>query len=288
MNLSKIKFVLTFATLVVAASGMPNLHAQDHGHLNAGAASWDQGSKLRFDNGAVFSQSVGYVKTLTASQTGKYVGFYDGNITLTALHSVNAFGDPVAGSPAPGSFLIARIVSVDGPASGAFQFWETNSIAGGPKFSIPSGGRPADLSFELSDKALGAGQPGGDPFGHIHGRRFSASKPGIYTVGFVIYDASTNGTPSGPIHQPSDTFYLDFQAGYNIKQITWANGAANVTIGTQLGFIFTLQYKTDLKESVWTDIDQVAGNDNFQTIIDPSAGDAARFYRIVATAAVTP
>ena len=285
MNLSKIKSVLTLATLVAAASGMPNLHAQDHGHLNAGAVSWDQGSKLRFDNGADFSQSVGYVKTLLALPTGKYVGFYDGNITLTALHSVNGFGDPVAGSPAPGSFLIARIVSVEGPAGGSFQFWETNSVAGAPTFSVPSGSQPAGVAWELSDKVLGAGDPGGDPFGHIHGRRFSASKPGIYTVGFVVIDTSTNGVPSGPIHQPSDPFYMDFQAGYNIKQITWANGVANVTVGTQVGFVFTLQYKTDLKQSNWTDVDQVAGNDNFQTIIDPTAGDAARFYRIVVTAA---
>src|SRR3982751_5364777 len=87
--------------------------AQDHGHLNVGATSQNQGAKLTFDNGIDFTGN--YVKSLTFTNAGKFANSYQGNITLTALHSVNPFGEPVPNAPAPGAFIIGEIVSVQGP-----------------------------------------------------------------------------------------------------------------------------------------------------------------------------
>jgi hypothetical protein len=72
----------------------------------------------------------------------------------------------------------------------------------------------------LSDASLGGGQPGADPFGHIHGRRFTADKAGVYTVGFKAYDISTNGTAGSPIHTAAEILDIVFQAGYNLTTLT--------------------------------------------------------------------
>src|SRR4030095_15046494 len=102
------KYLFVLALLVCSS------FAQDHGHLNVGA----NGTSLTFDNGDTFTDP--YVKTLLFTNSGKYANVYNGNITLTALHSRDAFGvlDPAA--PKPGSFAVAEIVSVDGPVGGAF------------------------------------------------------------------------------------------------------------------------------------------------------------------------
>src|SRR5436190_18279876 len=137
-------FLISALSLGVVANG------QDHGHLNVGAAAQTQGAKVRFDNGADFTAGSLYVKTLTFTNEGKYANVYSGNITLTALHATDAFGDPVPGGPAAGSFLVAEIVSVDGPEGGEFQFWETNSTTEAT-FHIPVGTTNASYKFELSE-----------------------------------------------------------------------------------------------------------------------------------------
>src|SRR5690349_1583178 len=99
--------------------------AQSHGHLNIGAVGTGQGDQLTFDNAAIFSTNTGYIMTLTHTNGGTYAGYYQGNITLTALAATPSFGGPVPNAPAPGSQVWAEIVSVDGPAGGAFNFWDT-------------------------------------------------------------------------------------------------------------------------------------------------------------------
>src|ERR1043166_1651376 len=153
------KFVYLLALGIVGA--LP-IAAQDvHGHLNVGAAGQKQNDKLLFSNGRDFATASEYVKLLSFTNATKYAGYYQGNITLTALHSFDAFGEPDPSAPAPGSFIRAEIVSVKGPDGGAFGFWETNSTTD-PTFSIPTGTSGASYAFDLSEADLGAGQPGGD------------------------------------------------------------------------------------------------------------------------------
>lgn len=193
----------------MAAAGLTWSAAAQHGHLNAGALGQNQGDKLYFANGTIFAADSGFAKTLAPRSDGTYSGFYEGGITMTALATTVANGGPAAGASAPGSLLMARITSVQGPDGGYLSFWDHESTV--PTFSYASGTTGASGTFALSDAGNGAGTPGGDPFGHIHGRTFTVSAPGEYTVGISLFDASNNGLNGGAIHADSDTLFIKFQ-----------------------------------------------------------------------------
>jgi len=178
-----------------------------HGHLNAGAAGHNQNDPLVWANGAAFAADSGYAQSMTLATSGRYAGLFNSGPTLTALTATN-------GGSAFGSFLTAEIVSVAGPAGSIFSFWEGVDQGGGdsPLFSIPSGGTGLSLRFALSDATAGAGLPEQDPFGHLHGRRFTTTEEGLYTVGFRVLDTSENGAGGGAIHTPSDILYINFAA----------------------------------------------------------------------------
>ncbi|MBL9139855.1 MAG: hypothetical protein JNK85_28550 [Verrucomicrobiales bacterium] len=190
---------------------LPSAQAQ-HGHLNAGALGQNQGDRLNFANGDLFAASSGYVKELPLAASGTYAGYYEGGITLTALPTTVANGGPTAGASAPGSFIMVGVESVNGPSGGAFGIWEEGATS--PTFEYGVGYDvtvPSSL-MSLSDASLGAGSPGADPYGHLHGRRFTATEPGDYTVGFKLFDVSANGLNGGPIHTPSETLLVTFRA----------------------------------------------------------------------------
>jgi hypothetical protein len=178
-----------------------------HGHLNAGATGQNQNDQLVWANGAIFAADSGYVQNMAFATSGRYTGLFNSGPTFTALHSTDA------GGSALGSFLTAEIVSVTGPAGGQFAFWEGEDLGGGasPLFSILTGGTGLSYRFALSDASLGAGAAGQDPFGHIHGRRFTTTTEGLYTVGFRVLDTSVNGAGGGAIHLPSEVLYMNFQ-----------------------------------------------------------------------------
>src|SRR5262249_43998498 len=143
-----------------------------------GATGLDQGDPLTLENAADFSTNSSYIKTLTYTNGGSYAGFYQGNITFQVTGAT---------TPAPGALIYAQIVSVEGPAGGAFAFWEAGAT--NPTISVACGTKGTN-AYQLS---ANDGSPGSDPYGHIHGRRFTASKPGIYTVGLKALDLCTNG-----------------------------------------------------------------------------------------------
>lgn len=195
--------------LLMTSTGLSWSASAQHGHLNAGALGQNQGDKLAFINGSIFAEQSGYAKALTAQSSGNYSGFYQGSITLTALPTTVANGGPAAGASAPGSFLEARIASVQGPAGGYFSFWEEGATA--PTVSYQTGTTGGTTTFALSDVSTGAGTVGGDPFGHLHGRSFTTTLPGEYTVGIALIDSSKNGLNGGAIHVDSDTLFIRFQ-----------------------------------------------------------------------------
>ncbi len=221
---------LALGTGLVSLAG--SLCAQ-HGHLNSGALGQNQGDALQFVNGADFAADSGYTKVLNGTTTGTYAGYYEGAITLTAVHALSGTdsqGIPYVADPrasALGSFLQTGIVSVTGPDGGSFQFWEGGATA--PTFSYASGYAAAtpDL-FALSDASAGAGTPGGDPYGHLHGRRFTTTTPGEYRVGFQLFDTSANGVGGGPIHTSSEVLTISFTAVP--EPAVWALGAAGLAV----------------------------------------------------------
>ncbi|MEO5804131.1 MAG: hypothetical protein ABIR24_11440 [Verrucomicrobiota bacterium] len=270
------KKILVSLIIILNSFAIHFSFAQDHGHLYVGATSTNQGAPLLITNAADFVTDSGYVKTLSFTNGGKYAGYFDGNITFEAKPAYNALGDPVAGSAALGAWVHAQIVSVDGPVGGGFGFWEAGALA--PTFNIPCG----TISTNTWALSNNGGAPGTDPFGHIHGRRFTATKPGIYTVAFKALDRCTNGTGGGPIHTDSDILKVYFQAGINISSITRIQNVVSVRFGSLLSQTFYLESNDNCTTTNWNSVGSVPGNDNFQTLTDTN-GSLENFYRIRVT-----
>ena len=265
-----------FLGAIGIASSALVVSAQDHGHLNVGAVSQDVGSKLIVANAVNFATNSGYVKTLTYTNGATYAGYFQGNTTLTALPATanNAGPDPQA--PALGSFIQAQIVSVEGPEGGEFSFWDTGAKS--PTITVKSGETGTNM-FVLSESD---GSPGTDPYGHIHGRRMTLTKPGIYVVGLRAFDTSTNGPDGGPIHLPSDILYTRFEAGVNIAFIEPDVDHTHVNFVAPLGNNWQVEVTTDLGPSaVWSPVgDPVVGNDVFREVADENEVVGNRFYRV--------
>jgi len=255
-----------------------------HGHLNVGATGTNQNDQLIWANGAIFAANSGFVRTMSYTNAGRFSNTYNQNISVTALAQTTANGGPVANAPALGSFIVAEIVSVKGPQAGAFQFWETNSQAGAPGLSVPSGTTAGTFQFDLSDKLNGAGTAGSDPFGHIHSRRMGITKPGRYTVGFRAIDISTNGQNGGPIHRPTEVLEINFENLTSIDEFRKTGELMNLTFKAEPDMHYEVEYSDDPSAtSSWTTAGAaVAGSNSYLTLPVPNASAPRRFYRLKA------
>lgn len=209
-----------------ALFALPFASSAQHGHLNVGATGRNQGDQLIWANGADFIASSGYVKPLVAATDGRFAGYFEGGITFTALPLTSDNGGPDPQAPAAGSFEEFAIVKAAGPIGGQFGFWESGSTA--PTHSLLSG----DTSEQLFPLSEGDGSAGSDPFGHIHGRRFTTTKAGVYTAWFKAFDTSVNGANGGPIHTPSEALPIRFLAGEPalLDQVPMGGGMVHVNI----------------------------------------------------------
>jgi hypothetical protein len=125
------------------------------------------------------------------------------------------------------------------------------------------------------------GEPGADPYGHIHGRQFTTSKMGTYTVGFRIIDISTNGAGGGPIHLPSDVLLMRFQAGIRIEALHTLTNRFTVSFRSPPGISNVLEAADSMGSSNWSPAAiPVQGNNNLQTFTDSNAPAGNRFYRL--------
>lgn len=249
--------------------------SQDHGHLNVGSTGVTQNDPLIFANANIFETATNYVKTLTLATNGAYNGFYQGNITFTGLAATEAHAGPEDFAAALGTKIHAQLVSVDGPAGGAFAFWETGATS--PTITLASGTTGTNM-WQVSEND---GSPGSDPYGHFHGRRFTATKPGIYTIGFRAFDFSTNGVGGGPIHTPSGVIKIYFQAGVNIKSIMPDVTRTHVTFAAPIGKTWEVEASASLApDATWTAVGSpIVGDDYFHEITDETPVAGNRFYR---------
>lgn len=268
------KVVGMFAAIGVAALAL-TLNAQDHGHLNVGAESQTPGSKLIFANGAAFATNSGYVKTLTFTNASTYAGYFQGNTTFTALPATadNAGPDPQA--PLLGAYIAAQLVSLEGPTGGEFALWETGATT--PTYTIKSGEAAGTNSWILSENE---GLAGTDPYGHIHGRRWTLTKPGLYKLGLRALDLSTNGVNGGPLHTPSDIIYTFVEAGVNVTMIEPDVDHTQVRFVAPLGTTWQVEAATDITGG-WNPIgDPVVGNDLIHEVADETEVAGQRYYRV--------
>jgi len=269
----------TLTTLGLLAAAMTQLQAQ-HSHVNAGAMGSVVGGQLYFANGDSFITNSGYVVNLAWAETAPFAGWHLGSITFTALAASTDFGGPAFGHAATGAHLELRVESVAGPAGGEFAFWESDGESDATEiaFRVPVGEAAGTNRFRLSETD---GSPGVDPYGHIHGRKFTASLPGLYTVGFRIFDTSVNGPGGGPLHPPSELFPLHFQAGITIAGLAQEAGGMKLTFATQTGRTYFLERTTSLSPPDWQTIaGPFAGNNHLQTVTDPPGTTDAAWFRL--------
>jgi hypothetical protein len=255
----------------------PLSHGQ-HGHLNAGAVGTNLMDKLYFVNGAIFTPESGYVKPMNFMTSGTYSNYYAGNISITALPATLANGGPAFNAPALGSFIVAEITSVEGPDGGAFGFWEAGAKV--PTYSVPVGTTNGTGRIELSDISAGAGLPDADPHGHIHGRQFTLSKPGLYKVGFTLYDVAEYY----PVHSPSDIFYINFASGNRFESIKLTNGMVQLSLAATASSNYWVEVAPALGASnQWLKVSENLGaSTNATVFIHSNAAPTGKyFYRIV-------
>lgn len=253
-----------------------------HAHVNAGALATTPGSPLNFANGARFSADSGYAVPLKLATNGPYAGHHYGSITFTALPSTEFNGGPTPGHALPGAHLELRVLSVSGPEGGRFGFWETpgDELDGTElTFSVPVGETAGTRQFPLSENDGGAGD---DPYGHYHGRFFSATRPGLYRVGFQAFDTSGNGPGGGPLHAPSEILPMYFQAGITIASIRLTETGVEVSFVTQSGKNHFIDASENLADpAAWKPVaGPLVGDGKLLTVANLPASAATGYLRL--------
>ena len=250
--------------LLLASALAPNHSRAQHVHVNAGAFSTAQGAPLYFPNGNVYDTNASYDVYLTFTNSGAFSNLYQGaGVTFTALASTPDNGGPAFGHAADGAFLQLQFASMSGPPGGVFGVWMQNAASPGGNdllFTLPVGANSGTNLLALSESD---GSPGSDPYGHIHGRTFTATKPGLYTLGCSILDTSNNGEGGGPIHAPSALYYFYFQAGLTISSWSKNDDEFAITFGTATGKNYYVESTPDLAATNWTTFAGPITGDNY-------------------------
>jgi hypothetical protein len=145
-------------------------------------------------------------------------------------------------------------------------------------FSVPVGTTNGTNCLVISENS---GESGADPYGHIHGREFTTSAPGTYTVGFRVIDICTNGLGGGPIQSPSDVLSVRFQAGLRIESIQSFINRVAVSFRSPPGISNLLETTDSTASSKWLPVaTPLRGNNNLQSFTDTNAPIGNRWYRI--------
>lgn len=195
----------------------------------------------------------------------------------------------VTGHPHTGAFIWLEITAVTGPAGAHFGFWEAgrSATADTPTVSFATHQPTGGFAFVLS---TGTDAEDQDPFGHVHGRAWTADKPGDYQVSLRLVDRSTTGPGGGPWHAPGKEFTLHFKAGPDFQPsihkvagtgciLTWPS-QMGIWEPSQTGIVFKILRTTDPAQG-WEPIGSVTGTSAATaTFTDPSPPPGKAFYRL--------
>jgi len=294
------KIASLFKILTILAVAAPCAQLQAHDHMPAAATSSNPGATLEYDPFATdYTSSSGFVFSLTAGTTNDpYLGYYytDDQVFI-ALAATGDNGGPETGHAAPGTFIQVKLLSVEGPAGASFGFWETlgqgvdgEGIDGTNltwSLSVPFHNGTNLIYVSQSD-----GSPGSDPYGHIHGRIYSFTKPGFYQATWQFVDTSTNGPGGGPVDLPSAPFSTWYQAGLSILGITVNEGQATISFAAPSDLPddlstpptnYTLQSSPALGPTAdWQPVGNVIVGDDTVHSMTVTANGSAQFFRLAA------
>jgi hypothetical protein len=221
----KTKSMMLALTLLLGGAWQ-TLKAQ---HINAGASEADP-AKLLFVNGTLFEAGSGYVRTLTFAPSGVFAGRWSQSPSFVALSNTNAIPTPAGEAaievPPPGyvaaalgSVIGIRIESIQGTPGATFGFWTNYNAALLTAMLVESVTLDSNGAWSgagalrtMSDPAVAGQSSVANPYGHIHGQRYSVDRPGDYLVGFRVLDVSALGPGGGPFMESSDPYYMIFRA----------------------------------------------------------------------------
>ncbi|MFM7817510.1 MAG: hypothetical protein ACKPGI_11145 [Verrucomicrobiota bacterium] len=250
-------------------------------HIYAGAVGTNVLDPLVFTTGHLYDVSSGFRFPMVLRDRGLNAGYFRGDVlTFTALSSTDLGTGQVPGRALLGSRLAVEVVEALGPEGGSFDFWEGDGENPGNQitFRVPVG-TTNGLSFLVISE--NDGSPGGDAYGHIHGRAFTATLPGLYTVGFRLKDVSTNGPAGGPLHAPSSILRMYFQAGPTIDSLESTPSGLRAYFRSAPGVSNVLEAADSLAAPAWTPIGPgLRGNTTLQWLTDPTPPETGRFYRL--------
>ena len=286
--LPTIKHVST--ALVFGISLLTNLNLQaQHAHIYAGATGQNPGDALWFVNSPIFDTNSygGYTQSpaciyLDNNLPALYPGLYQTATTFVSLPATIFNGGPAPYAASLGAYLEMKFVSLQGPAGGSLTVWDEITDPQNPAvlFKVPVGTSNGTNRFNLSEGDVS--DPESDPYGHIHGRRLTCNKPGLYTVGLQLVDTSANGPDGGPIHTPSNTNYFYFQAGLWLGDFSRSNKITTARFGLPGFTNFVFEASTNLSRTNWTTLQTITGttHSELRWVTDTNATTPNRFYRI--------
>lgn len=250
-------------------------------HIYAGASGTNQNDALVFTVASLFDEASGYRLPMVLRTSGTHAGYHRGDVlTFTALAAVEFGTGQLPGRALLGSRLAVQLVSVEGPPGGEVAFWEGDGENPGNQvtFRVPVGETQSTHAFVISEND---GAPGSDPYGHIHGREFTTTLPGLYTVGFRVIDISTNGPGGGPLHTPSSVLRIRFQAGPTVESVAREAGGTRVRFRSAPGVSNVLESAESPVAAVWETVaGPLRGNSALQSLLDARPESPARFYRL--------
>ena len=189
-----------------------------------------------------------------------------------------------------------KLLGVEGPAGASFGFWETagqgedgEGVDGtNLTWSVPV---PYHNGTNLIYVSESDGSPGSDPYGHLHGRVYSVTKPGFYKATWQFVDTSTNGPGGGPVDLPSAPFATYYQAGLTIAGITDETNSVNVIFAAPSDqpddlstppTNYTLESSATLgADAAWSQIGNViVGDDTLHTVTLLKTNHQRTFFRL--------
>ena len=270
--------------LVLAGTGS-SAFAQ-HSHINAGARASVVGSQLFIANGGAFEAASGFLIHLAALQSPVYGPIYYGgsDVTFTGLPAFLDNGGPSAFAALPGTHVEVILETLAVPPGGALSFWDSFDgffDATEITFTVPVGTVAGTNRFALSEND---GSAGTDLYGHIHGRKFSVTMPGLYVAGFRLVDNGSNGPGNGPLHAPSNLAFFNFQAGITIADSSFSPDGAGLRVrfGTDTDRTYFLETTPALgPSSQWKTLaGPIAGTGRLVTVETLAVTETPAFFRL--------
>ncbi len=281
------------------------LSASAHDHFAAGIVDAianglpDAGEPLRM-TGPALTNRVFHLLARPVGQT--YGGYYMLNENARTLFPLDSFsftalsdGQAESGDvnfAHTGSDIWMEITAVAGPAGANFGYWDVGQASASetPTVTFPTNKPTGNFAFEISEPLPWLLPEEQDPYGHIHGRAWTADKPGDYFVSYRLVDRSTTGPGGGPWHAPSQTYVFHYQSGPAFQpSVTLAGSGCVLTWPSQMGIwepyqsgvVFQVLRSTNPASGNWTPIGSVTGTTAATATFTDSTRPAGKaFYRL--------